>query len=208
VRLLIVAVGYPLAVHAAVLLKHPVAGFGALLAVVLSHLIVRRWGHQRDSLRSAWGMLLGICVLAALVAIALYWGPTYALFLPPIAINLSLLIIFGRTLLPGHEPIISRLSRVLRGSLPTQLGVYTRRLTWLWTGVFAGLLLESVLLAAYAPLEVWSLFTNILNYLLLAVLFLGEYVYRVLRFRKYSHASPLQIVRGLARQGVGPLLRR
>ena len=188
--------------HVAVVLKHPLAGFGALLAVVLSHLIIKR-----DSARSAWGMLLSICVLAALVTIALYWGPTYALFLPPIAINLSLLIIFGRTLLPGHEPLISRLSRVLRGSLPDQLGVYTRRLTWLWTGVFAGLLLESVLLTVYAPLEVWSLFTNILNYLLLAVLFLGEYVYRVLRFRKYSHASPLQIVLRLARQGVGPLLR-
>ncbi|MFB3088478.1 MAG: hypothetical protein ACE10E_09240 [Acidiferrobacterales bacterium] len=206
-RLLIVAVGYPLAVHAAVMLKHPVAGFGALLAVILIHLTVKQWGNNQHNLRAVRGTLLGIFVLTALLAIALRWGPTYALFLPPIAINVFLLIVFGRTLLPGCEPIIARLSRVLRGNLPGELRTYTRCLTWVWTGVFAGLAVESVLLAVYAPLEVWSLFTNILNYVLLAVLFVAEYIYRVRRFRKYTHTSPLQLVVELARRGVSPLLR-
>lgn len=206
-RLLIVAVGYPLAVHAAVMLKHPVAGFGALLAVILIHLTVKQWGNNQHNLRAVRGTLLGIFVLTALLAIALRWGPTYALFLPPIAINVFLLIVFGRTLLPGREPIISRLSRLMRGDLPDDLRAYTRGLTWLWAGIFAGFVVESVLLALYAPLEVWSLFTNIVNYLFVAVLLVAEYIYRVWRFSNYTHASPLQLVLTLARQGVNPLLR-
>jgi uncharacterized membrane protein len=188
-------------------LKHPVAGFGALLVVVLAQLVARQSGNNQNDTQTVWGTLLGISVLAGLLAIALHWGPTYALFLPPIAVNMFLLVVFGTTLRPGREPIIARLSRLIRGELPWDLRAYTRRLTWLWTVVFAGLVLESVLLAVYAPLEVWSLFTNILNYVFLAVLFVGEYIYRVLRFRKYTHTSPLRLVIMLARQGFRPLLR-
>jgi uncharacterized membrane protein len=42
-------------------------------------------------------------------------------------------------------------------------------------------------------------FTNFLNYLLVAGLFLGEFLYRRVRFRNYRHQSPLQLLRNVRR---------
>jgi uncharacterized membrane protein len=41
----------------------------------------------------------------------------------------------------------------------------------------------------------WLAFTAAGGYLLVAGLFLGEWVYRRRRFRQYRHASPLALVR-------------
>jgi len=204
---LIGTIGYPLAVHSAVILKHPAVGFGVLLVIVLTHTLVGAWNKDRSRQSAVWGTLAGISLVAGLAAVAVRWNPTFALFLPPVLINLSLLALFGRTLLPGREPLISRLSRLERGELPPELIVYTRRLTWIWTVSFAALALESVLLAAYTTLEVWSLFTNILNYAFIATLFVAEHVYRIIRFGKDEYVSPLRLVRNIARRGIGSLVR-
>ena len=188
------AVLYPLAVHTAVVLKQPSIGFSVLLAVLVIYLLAgayRKSEHTEGSIR---GTLLGICIVVGLIAVAVRWESTYALFLVPVLINLSLVTFFGSSLLPGHEPLISNLSRLQRGELPHELAVYTRRLTQLWTWFFAAIAIESVLLAVYAPIQVWSLFTNILNYVFIAVLFVSEYIYRILRFRKYVH-TPLRQMR-------------
>ena len=67
------------------------------------------------------------------------------------------------------------------------------------------MMLEAVLLAAYASLEVWSLITNILNYVFIATLFVGEYIYRIVRFRKYHYRQPLRLALDMARRGINPL---
>jgi hypothetical protein len=40
------------------------------------------------------------------------------------------------------------------------------------------------------------------NYLLVAALFLGELAYRRVRFPRYRHASPLQLLRNVRRSGL------
>ena len=40
-----------------------------------------------------------------------------------------------------------------------------------------------------------SLFSNVLNYLLVALLFVLEYIYRRMRYRHHPHASPRQMIR-------------
>ena len=86
-----------------------------------------------------------------------------------------------------------------QGTLSDELAAYTRTLTWLWTLLFAGAALASLLLALSGNRDAWSLFTNLVNYLLVAALFLGEFVYRRLRFRNYRHQSPFQLLRNVRR---------
>jgi uncharacterized membrane protein len=118
----------------------------------------------------------------------------------PVAVNLALCWLFGRTLAAGREPMIGRFARLERGApLPPDLTRYTRTLTALWTAFFALMASISVGLAIWGSTLAWSLFTNFINYLLVAVLFVGEYVYRRLRFRHYSHLSPLEVLRRLHR---------
>ena len=118
----------------------------------------------------------------------------------PIAVNLVLCVLFGGTLAAGREPIIARFARLERGAdLPGDLARYTRTLTVLWTAFFAAMAAVSACLAAWGSTFAWSLFTNVLNYVLVVLLFVGEYVYRRLRFRHYSHLSPMEVMRRLHR---------
>lgn len=150
-------------------------------------------------LRSAAGILL-LCAYppaahyaAAHAAPPLSWLP----YLPPVAINLLLCWLFGRTLAPGREPLIALFARMEQGELDARLARYTRCLTGVWTGFFALMALACVALAVFAPLWLWSLFANVLNYLLAALLFVGEYAWRRLRLRRYRHASLPQLVRNI-----------
>jgi uncharacterized membrane protein len=141
--------------------------------------------------------------LAPLAAAGLFFvefpDGQWLLYLPPIAINLALCWLFGRTLAHGRTPLIARFALMEQGTLTEELATYTRRLTWLWTLLFAGAAAASLALAVSGNRDAWSLFTNLVNYLLVAALFLGEFIYRRLRFRNYRHQSPLQLLRNVRR---------
>ncbi len=76
---------------------------------------------------------------------------------------------------------------------------YTRRLTAAWCVFSAAQLLVSALLLAFAPLDTWSLFVNLLNLPLLAAMFVGDYLLRVLRYRRYPQATIAQAVQAFAK---------
>jgi uncharacterized membrane protein len=132
--------------------------------------------------------------------IAVYWAAppaAWVLFIPPILINLALAWVFGRTLVRGRTPLIARFAIMEQGTLSAELETYTRALTWLWMLLFIAAAAASLALALSGHRDAWSLFTNFLNYVLVAALFLGEFVYRRLRFRNYRHHSPLQLLRNV-----------
>jgi uncharacterized membrane protein len=120
------------------------------------------------------------------------------ILLPPVLINVALCAFFGHTLRVGKEPLVSRFARLERGSLEPELARYTRMLTWVWTLFFGGMAMLSGLLAMHATPAGWSLFTNIISYALVGVLFIAEYLYRRVRYRHYRHA-PLWRLPGIVR---------
>ena len=126
------------------------------------------------------------------------WGVAAAYGLPHAAIHAALLWFFGRTLRHGKEPLITRLARRVHGTLAPELAQYTRRITYAWCVYFAAQPLISVLLFAFAPLTIWSLFINLLNLPLLAAMFIGEYVYRAFRHPDFPHASLVDGIRAFA----------
>ena len=107
---------------------------------------------------------------------------------------LFLLWYFGGTLAPGREPIITRFARRVHGALLPVMEQFTRRLTMVWCGFFVAQLIASALLFAFAPLNAWSLFVNMLNLPLLALMFTGQSVYRRLRYPDCPRASIWQAI--------------
>ena len=105
------------------------------------------------------------------------------LYFPPIFISLFFLILFAKTLLPGHEPLITQLARVIYSDTSVEVKAYTRRVTIIWSLFFFAMLIETIVLSLFADIKIWSLFCNILNYIFIATLFLSEYVYRKLKFK-------------------------
>jgi uncharacterized membrane protein len=160
----------------------------------------------------AWLCLVGAIVLAlpwkaglpiavALLA-PLVWVPIEALLrAPPVIIYLALAAWFGRTLLPGRQPLISGFASLERGELEPVFARYTRRLTVMWSAFFAVMAVVSAALALLADAEAWSHFTNGVNYVLIALLFFGEYAYRRVRYSQYRHASLLRMIQMLLTAG-------
>lgn len=109
--------------------------------------------------------------------------------IPHAAINVFLLWVFGRTLVHGREPLISSFARRIHGTVPPHVDPYARRVTVAWCVFFAAQALLSAVLFALAPLDVWSLFVNVLSFPLVIVMFVAEYLYRIVRFPDDEHVS-------------------
>ncbi|MGZ5261287.1 MAG: hypothetical protein ACXWC0_27025 [Burkholderiales bacterium] len=108
------------------------------------------------------------------------------------AINLLMLWIFGRTLLRGREPLITGFARRIHGGLAPDIEAYTRRVTVMWCIFFTGQIVVSAALFVFASLDTWSVFVNVLSLPLVALMFVCEYAYRVIRFRDHEHVSILK----------------
>jgi uncharacterized membrane protein len=125
-------------------------------------------------------------------------APAALVYAPPAALNLALCALFGATLGAGREPMISRFARIEHGgNLPSELAQYTRILTIMWSAFFALMAGISISLALWANPMAWSLFTNLVNYLLVLLFLVLEYAYRRVRYRHYPHASLTGLVRRL-----------
>jgi uncharacterized membrane protein len=145
-----------------------------------------------------WG-LAGFALLAAAPLAA---DPDALLKFPPVVINLALAVWFGRTLAPGEEPMISWFARLARGTeLPPDLARYARRSTLMWTAFFVSMASAAAALAVLATPRTWSLFANGIDYLLVGVLFVGEYLFRRVRYRHHAHRPLADVVRTVARAG-------
>jgi uncharacterized membrane protein len=184
-----VCCAYPVLNHAAAALDEPrYAALGLTLVAWTLALISRRF---------VVAGLAGAAVLGLTLWIAGRF-PGLLLFTPPIVINLALCALFARTLRRGEEPLVSRFARLSRGGrLAPDLVRYTRNLTRAWASFFLLMAVVSATLAVTAPLATWSLFSNLVNYLLVVVFFVVEYLYRRLRYRHHPHASPWQMILSL-----------
>ncbi len=125
-------------------------------------------------------------------------GASPALFypVPYLTVYIFLLWLFGRTLKPGQQPLITRLATHVHGSeLPAEIARYTRRVTAAWSVFFAAMALTSTLLFLLEPLPIWSVFNNLLNLPLVVAMYLGEYAWRLWRYPNFSHASIATVFR-------------
>jgi uncharacterized membrane protein len=198
---LVLACAWPLSLHYAILFAAPEwpARVNAA-ALALAALI---WAMSEAR---AAAVLAAAVIAVLLVAIERY-APQLLLFAPPVVINAALAFFFGASLRSGREPVISGFARLEQGKvLPPDLARHARLVTWLWTLLLAAMAVLALALALWAPLETWSTFSNVVVYALIAALFVGEYLYRRLRFRQYRHASLTALLRNV--RSARPFARR
>lgn len=141
--------------------------------------------------------------------------PVLPLYVPPVLAPAFLAWVFGQSLMQGRTPLISQLIRVLhppQDEPESAVWSYARRLTLAWTVLFAALATSNFALAALAdpdglllaggirpPVSVpqawWSLFTNLIDYLIVASFFVIEYVYRRRRFPQQPYRNMFEFLR-------------
>jgi uncharacterized membrane protein len=188
----------PLAIHAAIATSRWTELVVLIPAAQL--LILGAIAVIRDPSRMKWLAPIGVLAVIGLV-MAGRAGISLTLMpgIPHALAYTSFLIGFGYTLLPGHEAILTRVVGAVRGPLPPELILHTRRVTFAWCCFFAGQLVLSLLLYLYAPLEIWSFFINVLNLPLVVLMFVLEGLYRLYRFRDFPLDSVSDIIRVVAK---------
>ena len=174
---------YPVLAHIATLLRSDWLAWAALTVFFAVPLLPALMAFNKR----AWLVLL--IVMAILTACALSGIERYLMYLPPIFIPLSVLVLFARSLRAGQMPIVTRVALQIRGSLPPELEHYTRLITQCWVALLILMTASSLLFALYATPEFWSLMTNVAQYFLLAAVFLFEYLFRRWHFRHLEHES-------------------
>jgi uncharacterized membrane protein len=92
--------------------------------------------------------------------------------------NLALAILFGRTLTGDREALCTRFARLMHGTLPLEVERYTRNVTVAWTLFFTAIFVISCVLYVAGFVVAWSLFANILSPVLVAGMFVVEYLVR------------------------------
>ncbi len=206
---------YPPLAHLAALSGRPgliAVSIGWLLMLVLLPALRRR------SLPAWVALAAGLSGLFAITGSSV---PLRMQFLPPILMFGFMAWVFGHTLRRGRTPLIESVIRALNGSddsLDENVLSYARRLTAVWTALFVLLGVNNTVLALCAepdgllltfglqpvvtvPLSLWSLFANVLNYLLVAALFVVEFLYRQRRFPQQPYRGLLDFTRRVASLG-------
>jgi uncharacterized membrane protein len=213
--MILMGLSYPLLAHVAALSGRP-----GLIAASIGWLVVLTLLPGLRRLRpAAWAALAAASV--GLYAIAGSTAAQRLLFLPPVLIIGFMAWVFGATLRRGRTPLIESIIRALNGpqdNLNEDIIRYARRLTGVWTGLLVVLAVINAALALCAepggllltfgvqpvvnvPLGLWSLFANVLNYLLVAGLFVGEFMFRRRRFPQQPYGGLLDFTRRVASLG-------
>ncbi|MFC1674200.1 hypothetical protein ACFL12_08760 [Pseudomonadota bacterium] len=180
------------ALHTAIIFNRPELGAAMLcIGVGLVLLAAIVWAGSKGEIL----VLAGVFSILSIVAYRAFIGDDLAarlVVVPPVLINAWLAYYFGRTLVAGREPLITRFSRISRGEVPAPLMTYSRRLTIIWTVYFIAFSTIALFSAATASLENWTWTVNVGGPGLAFLLFLGEHAYRGIKYRHFGHNSPIR----------------
>lgn len=214
----VLAVAYPLLAHRASVDANNALAMVALLDLVLVVLL-------EPLLRArVWAWLLLALACAGLWAMRGSDLPVVLLLGPPALFAALISWFFGRSLRGGRVPVITRIAAAMEGCRPDALEPrllrYTTRLTLAWAVLLAVLALADTALAViavpdgvlarlgYPPVisvsqQAWSWFANLLDYGILAVFFVGEYLLRKRWFPDPPYRNFVDFLRRMGQLGPG-----
>lgn len=191
---LVLLVAYPVLVHGGIVLQlrwlH-----GLALQVLFAGIFLAPLSERRPAAWLGWLVYAGVTL-----SLMVYGGSIYALYLMPLVLLAMAFSAFAHSLAAGRTPLVTGMAQALHGALSPELLRYTRQVTQLWAAVLAGMFLVALALAFSGHREWWSLFTNVITYLLMAAMFLLEFIYRRWRFPDHGRESFTTYLRRLMGQ--------
>lgn len=190
-------IGYALLAHYTSESAHG-GSLGALVAIspIIMIALAVAWRSSRRA------VMLGAVTLACTGLYAIWpilernFGLLY--WLQHAGMQIVLLVMFGRTLFAGRQPLCTRFANAIHGPLTARQEAYTRQVTAAWTVFFAAMAVISTLLYFLTPLATWSIFANILTAPLVALMFVAEYAVRRRVLPEVPRAHILDAVRAFA----------
>ena len=172
--------------------------FGHIFLTVLSIAYPALWYYGREAGWFVWlaAAMCGLWLLRALTAklpqqryaalfitlffaAVLVFGRRDSMYWYPVLVNLMMLAVFGGSLFAG-QTVIERLARLQQPDLPEKAVRYTRRVTQVWCVFFIANGAVAALLAWLGRYDWWAVYTGVIAYVLMGILFAGEWLSRKL----------------------------
>jgi uncharacterized membrane protein len=194
---------FALAAHAAIMQGLP-APAGALLALVPVAILLLAFTRRSARKLAGIGLAVGVALLAWVAFPSLKLNFPSLFFLEHAGGQLLLACLFGRTLMKGHEPLVTQFARAFHGELKPEVVRYTRGVTIAWTAYFVILFVLSCGLYLTGFLAAWSLLANIVGPIGVGAMFTIEYIVRHRMLPELEHAGLLSGVRAFSRHFAAP----
>lgn len=128
-------------------------------------------------------------------------------YYPPILINGSIFLFIGSSLRRNKTPVITRFALLIDGEITLKQKIYCRHVSAAWAVLMFIILIETIVLAFFFPIEIWSLFVNLINYLLILVMFLAEFMVRRIIFKYDEILSFSMFLKSLEKVDVNKIFR-
>lgn len=126
--------------------------------------------------RRPGSLWMAITAIVFCLLLALFDSPLLLRWYP-VLISAFMLGLFGLSLKYG-PPMIERLARMREPQLPAKAIVYTRQVTIVWSVFFLCNGLLAAALTLWAPLSWWMLYTGLISYGLIGLMFAIEWLIR------------------------------
>lgn len=191
---------YGVFVHLSVRLQHP--EWAAALLFFIAFLVVYVRLHF---VSRCW---LSALLLFGWLLLLVFPGQGWHLVLfgmPPL-VFVFLAWVFASTLRDGRVPVVTRFARAMRESTTPRIEHYTRMATIAWALFFTVMALQATIFAILAPPTLWASLSNIVNFGLTLLMFLGEYIMRRIYLRGEAQSGFSDYVRRLGQIDLRKLL--
>ena len=163
----------------------------APIAAILAAIIWRR------SPRLATAAVTGFTIGVILSWPALRSNVALLYFVQHAGTNLALAALFGRTLLPGREALVTHFALLAHGgTISAAKTRYTRQVTLAWSLFFCINAAISTFLFVFAPATAWSAWANLGTLPLVGVMFVGEHLVRMRVLLPEDRSSIADTIRG------------
>jgi uncharacterized membrane protein len=182
------AIAYPVVVYFGLTRGSTRFAAWLLLALSLGHTIFRSFQLRRPAWQSA--LPIPLCVAAMLLDERRY------ILLLPVLINAGLFTMFFGSL-RSAVPLVERFARMQVSDLSEAEQRYCRSVTKLWSAFFVFNGATAALLAARASLDLWTVYTGLISYILIGLLGAGEYTVRKYRFGRFGDNLLDRLLRAL-----------
>jgi uncharacterized membrane protein len=133
--------------------------------------------------------------------------PNRLYMLQHVGINALLCGWFGGTLRRDRLSLIGQFAARIHPLSP-MMREYTWRVTWIWTVYFALLVVASVVVYVTMSFAAWSVLANLLTPLMVAILFVGEYLLRYRLHPEFERTRLIDAVRAFYSAPVDPAARQ
>lgn len=179
-------IAYPFAVYLGL------TRFGAreVGLVLLLLLLPRLVASAREAAREHLGAVLRVpLTIAGLVGLGAALDDGRFFLALPALVNVVLLANFAASL-RGPISLVERMARLQEPELPPGGPEYCRKVTKVWCGFFVVNGAIAAGLALWGEVTVWALYTGLVAYLLMGLLFTAEFVVRKRTFRRFGDSLP------------------